>query len=183
MPATSDGEKIKDMIAWDAAEKSQMAVASGMPCTYRVFLLTEGVANDLARVYSSKEELCNAVAAAARIPLGQRTFANYWGNPGSSFNPSRYPISYHQRRIARKEGAELTETPPWLEWTGAMSMETVPAMADGKSAFLVTGDPSRNKELCIPGGGFATIKLQLPKAWDALMVKRGYEPLAKFRLK
>ena len=40
-----------------------------------------------------------------------------------------------------------------------------------------------NKELCIPGGGFATIKLQLPKAWDALMVKRGYEPLAKFRLK
>ena len=183
VPASSDGEKIKDMIAWDAAEKSQMAVASGMPCTYRVFLLTEGVANDLSHAYSSKEELCSAVAAAARIPLGQRTFANYWGNPGSSFNPSRYPISYHQRRIARKEGAELTETPPWLEWTGARSMETVPAMAEGKSAFLVTGDPSRNKELCIPGGGFATIRLQLPKAWDVLMAKRGYEPLAKFRLK
>ena len=62
-------------------------------------------------------------------------------------------------------------------------METVPAMSDGKSAFLVTGDPSRNKELCIPGGGFATIRLQLPKAWDVLMAKRGYEPLAKFRLK
>ena len=182
VPATSDGEKIKDMIAWDAAEKSQMALASGMPCTYRVFLLTEGVANDLARVYPSKDDLCEAVAAAARIPLGQRTFANYWGNPGSAFNPSRYPISYHQRRVARSEGAELTETPPWLEWTGARSMETVPAMADGKSAFLVTGDPSRNKELCIPGGGFATIKIQLPKAWDVLMAERGYEPLAKFRL-
>ena len=182
VPATSDGEKIKDMIAWDAAEKSQMAVASGMPCTYRVFLLTEGVANDLARVYSSKDELCSAVAVAARIPLGQRTFANYWGNPGSSFNPSRYPISYHQRRVARNEGAEWTETPPWLEWTGASSMETVPAMAEGKSAFLITGDSSRNKELCIPGGGFATIKIQLPKAWDTLMAKRGYEPLAKFRL-
>ena len=140
------------------------------------------MANDLARVYSSKDELCSAVAATARIPLGQRTFANYWANPGSSFNPSRYPISYHQRRIARKEGAELTETPPWLEWTGARSMETVPAMAEGKSAFLVTGDPSRNKELCIPGGGFATIKIQLPKAWDGLMAERGYEPLTKFLL-
>ena len=88
----------------------------------------------------------------------------------------------HERRIDRKEGANETPTPPWLEWTGARSMATVPAMAEGKSAFLVTGDPSRNKELCVPGGGFATIKIQLPKAWDVLMAERGYEPLAKFSL-
>ena len=182
VPATSDGEKIKDMIAWDAVEKSQMAVASGMPCTYRTFLLTEGVARDLARTYSSKDALCRALEETARIPLGARAFANYWGNPGSAFDPNRYSIRMHERRIARKEGAAETPTPPWLEWTGARSMETVPAMAEGKSAFLVTGDPSRNKELCIPGGGFATIKIQLPKAWDALMAERGYEPLAKFRL-
>ena len=183
VPATSDGEKIKDMIAWDAVEKSQMAVASGMPCTYRTFLLTEGVARDLARTYSSKDALCRALEETARIPLGARAFANYWGNPGSAFDPKRYSIRMHERRIARKEGANETPTPPWLEWTGARSMETVPAMAEGKSAFLVTGDPSRNKELCIPGGGFATIKIQLPKAWDVLMAKRGYEPIAKFRLK
>ena len=30
VPATSDGERIKDMMAWNAVEKSQMAVASGM---------------------------------------------------------------------------------------------------------------------------------------------------------
>ena len=182
VPATSDGEKIKDMIAWDAVEKSQMAVASGMPCTYRTFLLTEGVARDLARTYSSKDALCRAVEETARIPLGSRTFANYWGNPGSAFDPNRYSIRMHERRIDRKEGANETPTPPWLEWTGARSMETVPAMAEGKSAFLVTGDPSRNKELCVPGGGFATIKIQLPKAWDVLMAERGYEPLAKFRI-
>ena len=182
VPATSDGEKIKDMIAWDAVEKSQMAVASGMPCTYRTFLLTEGVARDLARTYSSKDALCRAVEETARIPLGARAFANYWGNPGSAFDPNRYSIRMHERRIDRKEGANETPTPPWLEWTGARSMETVPAMAEGKSAFLVTGDPSRNKELCVPGGGFATIKIQLPKAWDVLMAERGYEPLAKFRL-
>ena len=61
-------------------------------------------------------------------------------------------------------------------------MDTVPAMEKRKSAFLVTGDPSRNKEMCLPGGGFATIKLQLPKAWDKLMSERGYEPLEKFYL-
>ena len=182
VPATSNGEKIKDMIAWDATEKSQMAVASGMPCTYRVFLLTEGVARDLARMYSSKDALCRAVEETARIPLGARAFANYWGNPGSAFDPAKYSVGMHEKRVARKEGAAETPTPPWLEWAGARSMETVPAMAEGKSAFLVTGDPSRNKELCIPGGGFTTIKIQLPKAWDVLMAERGYEPLAKFRL-
>ena len=62
------------------------------------------------------------------------------------------------------------------------SMKTVPAMSAGKSAFLVTGDSSRNKEMCLPGGGFATVKIQLPKAWDKLMAERGYEPLDKFRL-
>ena len=62
-------------------------------------------------------------------------------------------------------------------------MDTVPAMEKRKSAFLVTGDPSRNKELCVPGGGFATVKIRLPKEWDKLMAERGYEPLEKFRLK
>ena len=61
-------------------------------------------------------------------------------------------------------------------------MQTVPAIERGKSAFLVTGDPSRNKELCVPGGGFATIKIVLPKAWDSLMAERGYKPIAEFTL-
>ena len=76
----------------------------------------------------------------------------------------------------------MTKTPPWLAWTDMSQLETVPAMASGKSAFIVTGDPSRNKSLCVPGGGFATIKIALPKAWDALMAERGYKPLAEFRL-
>ena len=55
-------------------------------------------------------------------------------------------------------------------------------MQQGKSAFLVTGDPSRNKELCVPGGGFATIKIVLPKDWNRLMAERGYAPLSSFFL-
>ena len=182
VPATADGARIKDMMAWDAVEKSQMAVASGMPCTYRAFLVTEGVARDLARTYPSKDALCRALEEAARIPLAQRAFANYWGNPGSAFDPAKYPLSHHERRVAAKEGASQTSTPPWLAWTGIGRMETVPAMAAGKSAFLVTGDSSRNKALCVPGGGFATVRIDLPKDWDRLMAARGYKPLAAFRL-
>ena len=182
VPATSDGERIKDMMAWDAVEKSQMAVASGMPCTYRTLFITEGVARDLAKTYQSKDALCRALEETARIPLESRAFANYWGNPGSSFDPANYPVRAHERRISSNEGASETATPPWLAWTGAERMETVPAMASGKSAFIVTGDPSRNKSLCVPGGGFATVKIILPKAWDALMAERGYKPLADFRL-
>ena len=182
VPATSDGERIKDMMAWDAVEKSQMAVASGMPCTYRTFFITEGVARDLAKTYQSKDALCRALEETARIPLGSRAFANYWGNPGSSFDPAKYPVRAHERRISGNEGASETATPSWLAWTGAERMETVPAMESGKSAFIVTGDPSRNKSLCVPGGGFATVKITLPKAWDALMAERGYQPLTDFRL-
>ena len=182
VPATADGARIKDLMAWDATEKSQMAVASGMPCTYRTFLMTAGVARDLAQTYPTKDALCRALEETARIPLGARTFANYWGNPGSAFDPATYPPARHEMRIAAKEGAAATETPPWLAWTGMPQMDTVPAMAPGKSAFIVTGDASRNKVLTVPGGGSATVRIALPKAWDALTAERGYRPLADFRL-
>lgn len=82
VPATAEGGKILSMMVWDAVEKSQMAVGSGMPCVYRV--------------------------------------------------------------------------------------------------FLVTGDVDRNKELCLPGGGFTTVKIELPKDWDKLMSERGYASLKTF---
>ncbi len=182
VPATSAAVKIKDMMAWDAVEKQQMAVGSGMPCVYRTFLLTPDVAKALAAAYPSKEALEKALVATARVPLAQRAFANYWGNPGSAFDGGQASLARHQARIAQEEGASATATPPWLEWTGAKSMETVPAMQEGKSVFLVTGDPTRNKELCLPGGGSATVKIVLPAAWDALMAERGYKPLADFYL-
>ena len=182
VPATSDAVKIKDMIAWDAVEKQQMAVGSGMPCVYRTFLLTPEVAKALSAVYPSKDELEQALVQTARVPLEQRAFANYWGNPGSSFDGGEASLARHQEKIAQEEQAATTETPPWLEWTGTKTLETVPAMQEGKSIFLVTGDPTRNKEMCLPGGGSVTVKIELPAAWDALMAERGYQPLASFYL-
>ena len=182
VPATTDPEKIKDMVAWDAVEKQQMAVGSGMPCVYRTFLLTPDVARDLAAAYKSKDAFESALVETARNPLGSRAFANYWGNPGSAFDPATCPLERQQARIAEAEGAKKTSTPPWLGWTGLKTMETVPAMQEGKNIFLVTGDAARNKEQCLPGGGSATVRIVLPAAWDKLMAARGYEPLKKFRL-
>ena len=182
VPATTDAERIKDMIAWDAVEKQQMAVGSGMPCVYRTFLLTPDVARALAATYKSKDALEAALVETARNPLGARAFANYWGNPGSAFDPAKCSVAQHQSKIAQAEGAKSTITPPWLDWTGFKTMETVPAMQTGKSIFLVTGDAARNKEQCLPGGGSATVKIVLPAAWDKLMAARGYEPLGKFML-
>ncbi|MCQ2390659.1 MAG: hypothetical protein MJ240_04495 [Kiritimatiellae bacterium] len=182
VPATTDAERIKDMIAWDAVEKQQMAVGSGMPCVYRTFLLTPDVARDLAATYKSKDAFEVALVETARNPLGARAFANYWGNPGSAFDPAKCPLAQHQTKIAQAEGAKSTAVPPWLAWSGLKTIETVPAMQEGKNIFLVTGDAARNKEQCLPGGGSATIKIALPAAWDKLMSERGYEPLRKFML-
>ena len=34
----------------------------------------------------------------------------------------------------------------------------------------------------LPGGGWATVKIVLPAAWNELMAERGYEPLEHFFL-
>ena len=183
VPASSDPETIKDMIAWDAVEKQQMAVGSGMPRVYRTFLITPDVARDLAKKYKSKDELEAALIETARNPLGSRAYANYYGNPGSAFDPETCPLSRQEALIGETEGATETATPPWLGWTGLKTVKTVPVMQDGKNIFVVTGDPSRNKELCLPGGGSATVKIVLPAAWDKLMAEKGYKPLREFELK
>jgi hypothetical protein len=182
-PATADPQKIMEMMAWDAVEKEQFALGSGTPFVYRTMLMTGYVARDLARKYKSKEELEAALVAAARRPLADRAYANYWGNPGSSFDPERYSVERHAENLGRKEHAEETATPPWLAWTGRSRMETVPVMLPGKTALLVTGDENRNKTMCVPGGGFATVRIELPRNWDKLMAAAGYRPLAEFYLK
>lgn len=182
-PASSDPQVIMELMAWDATEKQQFAVGSGTPCVYRTMLITGFVARDLATKFKSKEELENALVATARVPLEQRATANYWANPGSAFNPATYSVDDHIDKIARAEGAAETATPVWLEWCGMERLQTVPVMQAGKTAMLVTGDVNRNKTMCLPGGGYATVKIELPKDWDALMAKKGYKPLKSYYLK
>ena len=181
-PATADPQKIMEMMAWDAVEKQQFALGSGTPFVFRTMLITGFVARDLAKKYKSKEDLERALIETARRPVEERAYANYWGNPGSAFDPASYSMGRHVSRIGRTEGAKTTPAPPWLAWTGKEKMDTVPVMTAGKTALIITGDPSRNKTMCVPGGGFVSVKIELPKNWDKLMEAAGYPPLKDFYL-
>ena len=182
-PATANPQKIMELMAQDAVEKQQFAIGSGTPFVYRAMLITGNVASDLAKAYNSKESLEQALIATARQPLDARAYANYWANPGSSFNENSYTVRRHSYRIARKENAKETATPVWLKWTNINRMETVGVMQSGKTAIIITGDANRNKTMCVPGGGFTSVKIELPAKWDELMQKAGYKPLKSFYLK
>lgn len=181
-PATSDPDRIMELMAWDAVEKEQFALGSGTPFVYRTFFVTEYVARDLAQKYT-KDELETALVRNARRPLDERAYANYWANPGSSFEGKDITLEQHKNRIAEAEEAETTAMPDWLKWSGKTQAETVPVMKKGKNAIIVTGDANRNKVLTVPGGGTATIKIELPQNWDILMKNLGYKPLSSFYLK
>jgi hypothetical protein len=182
-PATSDPEKIMQLMAWDAVEKKQFATGSGRPFTHRTVLITEFIAHDLARGYPNKEALEDALIATARRPAYERAFANYWASPGSAFDPARYTVDQHLQRVIREEQGEWTDPPPWFpKLPGMEKIHTVPVMEKGMTPILVTGDPDRNKVQTMPGGGHATIPIELPANWNALMAERGYRPLQEFLL-
>ena len=104
-PATDDPEKIMQLVAWDVVEKGQFSTGSGPKLTPRTILITEYVARDLARGYTSKRDLENALIATARRPAYERAYSNYWANPGSAFDPARYTVDQHLRKIIRDETA------------------------------------------------------------------------------
>lgn len=181
-PATSDPVKIMELIAMDAVEKQQFALGSGTPFVYRTFLLTQPVARDLAKKYKSKNALEDSLIATARQPLAERAYFNFYANPGSAQTRRNTSLRQHQYKIASTEKSSVTALPANLAWSGKKTLETVPVMKVGKSAILITGDSSRNKAMCVPGGGMASIKIELPKMWDKLMQEKGYKPLKDFYL-
>ena len=178
-PSTTDPQMLMTLLAWDATEKQQFALGSGMPFVYRTFLLTPPVAAVLAKEYADKDALERALVSAARMPLDQRALANYYANPGSAVRAS---LERHSAKLAAAEHAADTPTPRWLAWCGRATLRTVPVMQRGKSAILVTGDADRNKAMCLPGGGTATVRIELPHNWDALVAPLGYAPLKSFYL-
>lgn len=177
-PSTTDPQKIMELLAWDITERCQFALGSGKQYTCRTVLITEPVARNLAKKYGSTEELEDALIETARRPLKERVFANYYANPGSAPD-QKHPIRNYRSHLSRTENAEWTAAPVWYD-TPEGRMETIPTMKKGMTAFLVTGDPSRNKVQTMPGGGYATVEIRLPKNWDALAAALGYRPLATF---
>lgn len=182
-PASHNPEDIMRVMAWDVVEKGQFATGSGPKLTPRTILVTEYVARDLAKGYQSKQDLEKALVATARRPAHERAYSTYWANPGRSFDPDRYTVGMHTRRIIRTENGALTDPPPWFPQTRAgEKIYTVPVMETGVTAILVTGDADRNKVQTMPGGNHATIEIKLPANWDTLMAEQGYRSLSEFFL-
>ena len=181
-PATTDAHKIMQLMAWDITQRCQLALGSGKQFTHRTILMTEEVAANLSRTYTDVNSLEDALIVAARRPLYERAYANYYANPGSAINPDRVTFDNYMRRLQSKEGAQMTDTPEWCA-SDDRQMMTIPTMEKGETAFIITGDASRNKIQTMPGGQQSTVAIELPKNWDKLMAEKGYEPLNKFMLK
>lgn len=180
-PATTDGEKIMQLLAWDITERCQLALGSGVQFTHRTILMTEEVAALLKEKYGTVDNLEDQLIATARRPLYERTFAHYYANPGSSIDPDRVSFEEYMTQLQDEEEAEMTNTPVWYA-SDAAQMMTIPTMVKGETAFLITGDASRNKIQTMPGGGMSTVEVELPDNWDELMEEKGYEPLRSFYL-
>lgn len=88
-PATTDGEKIMQLLAWDITERCQLALGSGVQFTNRAILMTEEVAALLQEQYGTIDNLEDQLILTARRPLYERTFAHYYANPGSAIDPDK----------------------------------------------------------------------------------------------
>lgn len=180
-PSTTDAERVMQLMAWDISERSQFALGSGKQFTNRVVLMTEPVAGILAGGYPSKDVLEDALIENSRRPAYERAFANYYANPGSRKDGGEHTFRQYLSHIISYEQAEETLTPIWYD-TDAATMTTISTMEKGATAFLVTGDASRNKVQTMPGGGFSIASIDLPAAWDSLMAAKGYQPLSDYQL-
>ncbi|MBQ0080876.1 MAG: hypothetical protein KBS95_04945 [Alistipes sp.] len=181
-PSTTDPTKIMQLLAWDISERCQFALGSGRQYTFRTILLTEPVAQILAQKFSSPEALEHMLITESRRPLKERAFANYYANPGSRKDGGKHNIRQYSAYLGRTEGAEITKAPVWYD-TQESEMQTVPTMKRGMTAFIITGDNARNKVQTMPGGGYASIEIELPSNWDIMMQNLGYSPLKNHYLR
>jgi hypothetical protein len=179
-PSTTAPSKIAELLAWDITERGQFALGSGNQYVHRTVLMTAPVAAILAREYGTVESLDCALAALARRPAKERTFAKYYASPGSAKDGGEHTYRDFSGYIRRTEGATRTPTAPWRDYPEPEQL-TIPVMKPGMTDYLVTGDGARNKIQTMPGagpgGGSTTIRIDLPANWDALVAPLGYAPL------
>lgn len=180
-PATDDPKQISELMAYDITEKGQNGISCGNATTDRTIVMTPSVAKNLSAAYS-KEKLINELIETARRPAMLRAYARYWANPGSQQSGS-FTFDRYVRNIIGTEDGAMTSPPPWYKGLVNDKMYTVPTLARGEAAIIVTGDADQSKIQTMAGGGRATVQVDLPKNWDKLMEELGYEPLNSFYLK
>ncbi len=180
-PSTTNPYKLMQLLAWDISERCQFAIGSGRQFTFRTIMMTEPVAAILAQKYRSPAALEHALIDASRRPVKERAFANYYANPGGAKDGGEHSLRQYQGHIRKAEGAEMTPTPEWYDSPESEQL-TIPTMKRGMTAFIITGDAARNKVQTMPGGGYATVQIELPRDWDKLTAELGYKPLKEYKL-
>lgn len=180
-PSTIEPERVMQLMAWDIAERCQFALGSGKQFTHRVVLMTEPVAAILKEGYQTLDSLEDALIAHSRRSAYERALANYYANAGGRKDGGEHSFGQYLSHIIDTEGGEETPTPAWYD-TDAPTMTTIPTMEKGCTAFLITGDASRNKVQTMPGGGFSNVSIDLPARWDSLMAAKGYPALEQMYL-
>ena len=181
-PSTTNPKKLIELMAWDITERGQFALGSGKQYVNRTILMTEPVATILAKECKSVNSLEWKLINLARRPVRERVFAKYYAAAGSSKDTGERTMKEYGGYIRRTEGAELTAPLPWRD-PALGEQHTVPVMKEGMTAFIVSGDAARNKVQTMPGGGTATIQIELPRDWDTLMAELGYKTISEFYIK
>ena len=173
-PSSTDPVKVMQLLAWDISERCQFALGSGRQYTFRTILMTEPVAGVLAKKYKSPEALEHVLIDESRRPLKERAFANYYANPGSRKDGGEHNLRQYTAHLGKVEEASMTSVPEWYD-SAAGEIKTVPTMKRGMTAIIITGDNARNKVQTMPGGGYVSVAVELPRNWDELMKNLGYE--------
>ena len=184
-PQSNDSEQLKNIIAFDITEKQQNSLGNTNPQVFRTMLLTENIAKKLKNKYKSKSEYEDGLINTARRPIWLRVYAHYWANTGGSLY-NRMTLEEHYAQIidTEDEDAKMTDVPIWYQkmLSGTEQIMTGATMTKGNTSIIITGYSTMNTVQILPGGGFNTIKLELPDNWDQLMDELDYKPLRNFYL-
>lgn len=186
-PATDWPEEIMKLVAWDITEKNLGGLGGADSKTYsktkRTLLITPPVALALNALYKSKGALEGDLAFNARRPMWLRAFACcFSGDDGVPSGGKSLSDVYDELVATAEEDARITVSPAWLNGITSPKIMTGAALKAGNMRILVTGDASRNKTQVMPGGKSVTVELELPEAWDSLLVELQHKQLSQFAL-
>lgn len=150
---TTNSQKILETIVLDIIDKKQFTLDNGIPFVDYTILMTSFVARNLSNDYTSKESLENAlVTTANRMASDKNYFQNY----------ELYKVNNQQENQPKNV------------------IDSIPVMNAENNAILITKMSTQNKTMCIPDCGKSSMLIELPKKWDQLVSKLGYEPLESF---
>lgn len=199
---TTDPEKAMQLLAWDCTEKQQNGLGNTNPVESRTIWLTKDAATTIAKEYTSRDALEDALIATARRPLWMRTYAHYWANTGSKIHMNTTFDEHYQdiKNGASTENVaadvvELTAVPQWLQ--GVVPFDTIDTTQTINentdtlkkqkvvtTGFVVTGGDKSCEFQVMPGGDACSYEAYLPNSntWNRLMSDLGYNSLESYYL-